>query len=260
MIFVGVPCITSKDQPLQGLEVLKQRAFEIGTTLLEAPRLGAYDWGPFPPGMTSLYGEIHAKNASVALQLTKTFLSIKRGRYAAPSFTQDKEVLTALPFKISKDSALALRLTSWPGRAQVLRIKEDVTFFLDGAHTADSIRACAEWFKTAGDEASNSTSPPFRVLMFNVTKERKGEDMLDLLAPLRFDLVIFCSTMSRQAAEADNTNFNTSLDIQVCLCCTVKCHVVDHYILLADEALQMPPGTLEHCPVFDIQHCHSTRE
>ncbi len=217
MIFIGVPCITAKDQPLQGLEVLKQRAFEIGTTLLEAPRLGSYDWGPFPPGMTSLYGAVHAKNASVALQLAKTFLSIKQGRYVTPSLAQDKEILTAPPFKISMESALALRLTSWPGRAQVLRMKDDVTFFLDGAHTTDSIQACAEWFKTAGDKASNCSSPPFRVLMFNVTKERKGEDMLDLLASLSFDLVIFCSTMSREAAESDNTNFNTSLDIQVCL-------------------------------------------
>lgn len=35
----------------------------------------------------------------------------------------------------------------WPGRLQVIQYSAHTTLFLDGAHTIDSIKVCAEWFK-----------------------------------------------------------------------------------------------------------------
>eukprot|EP00894_Picocystis_sp_ML_P003769 jgi/Pico_ML_1/54286/g4658.t1 len=42
-----------------------------------------------------------------------------------------------------------LRQASWPGRSQVVQESEDITYYLDGAHTAESMDACAQWFADA---------------------------------------------------------------------------------------------------------------
>lgn len=54
----------------------------------------------------------------------------------------------ALPFSITKETATGLFACRWPGRNHILesdcgRIK----YFLDGAHTIESMEACVEWYK-----------------------------------------------------------------------------------------------------------------
>lgn len=50
------------------------------------------------------------------------------------------------------------------------------TFFLDGAHTPESMATCAEWFAEASQlqqesaDDSQSQSPPQRILLFNCMK------------------------------------------------------------------------------------------
>ncbi len=114
---------------------------------------------------------------------------------------------------------MGLRLTSWPGRSQTLRVSEDVTFFLDGAHTKESLEACADWFDGASLDAGAGENGGrlFRVLVFQVTKDRKGEELVATMAGLDFDLAVFCTTQSRRAGGFgdDNTNFNTSVETQV---------------------------------------------
>lgn len=40
----------------------------------------------------------------------------------------------------------AIRDVKWLGRNQVLNITSNLTYFLDGAHTIESIQLCSEWF------------------------------------------------------------------------------------------------------------------
>lgn len=53
-----------------------------------------------------------------------------------------------------------LERTSWPGRCQVAqdKEKEGVTWYLDGAHTVESLKCCGEWF---GEEALRFVFAPF---------------------------------------------------------------------------------------------------
>ena len=79
--------------------------------------------------------------------------------------------------------ALGLAQARWPGRAQTVPDSDssapleercsNLTFHLDGAHTAESASTCADWFAGAvqADEAFQAV-PSERVLVFNCMKVR----------------------------------------------------------------------------------------
>jgi folylpolyglutamate synthase len=86
-----------------------------------------------------------------------------------------------------------LQATRWPGRCQVVR-RPGVTWYLDGAHTIESLAACASWYTGASER-----KPKRRVLIFNCTSDRTGATLLaglyDCLLgsgdqPVAFDRVI----------------------------------------------------------------------
>ena len=58
--------------------------------------------------------------------------------------------------------ALGLRLADWPGRTQMVE-KGRLTYFLDGAHTEESVRACAAWFNKASKQAISQEEKIFKV-------------------------------------------------------------------------------------------------
>lgn len=108
--------------------------------------------------------------------------------------------LSSLPmgphFEIDPKTYRGIKACVWPGRVQVIR-KNNFKYFLDGAHTTDSIELCAKWFLRKSEAEANSTrsvsSCPLdptqskssnviqRILVFNVTGER---DPTKLLSPL----------------------------------------------------------------------------
>lgn len=77
---------------------------------------------------------------------------------------------------------------------------EGVKWFLDGAHTVESVECCGEWYKGAGKLEAKSAKEPVRALVFNCTAGRSGLSLLGtLLSALGtqpFSHVIFCSNTS----------------------------------------------------------------
>lgn len=47
-----------------------------------------------------------------------------------------------------------LETASWPGRSQTFK-QGDTTWFFDGAHTAESIDCCVDWFKSSAQSYKN---------------------------------------------------------------------------------------------------------
>lgn len=97
-----------------------------------------------------LSGHVQWKNASLALQLAHAFLNAEN--FPRTADTASKLPVAALPFEIHLPDALGLARTIWPGRSQILHFK-GVTFYIDGAHTPESIEACMEWFIQASTTA-----------------------------------------------------------------------------------------------------------
>ena len=110
----------------------------------------------------------------------------------------------------------ALEAARWPGRCQTVRdpAHAGTTWFLDGAHTLESLECCMKWFVSPA--AALRTEPdarPRRVLIFNCTAGRTGASFLGaMLAGVEsllreharvgeskeafFDDVVFCTNVT----------------------------------------------------------------
>ena len=101
----------------------------------------------------------------------------------------------------------------WPGRCQVIRagseglpankLPPNVALFVDGAHTRESVVACAEWFADESaklNAAASSKSQVVNFLLFNCGHERNPFELLEPLIrlgfasahPVQFQRVLFC--------------------------------------------------------------------
>lgn len=148
-------------------------------------------------------------NASVAIALSNEFLKFKKA-------VEPKELDTKLDtpsyypvFPLTSEFLGGLAKAEWPGRAQTLTSEvsmeslsfsnsfqeyPNTTFFLDGAHTIESTKACLDWFESKINEhcmAVTSTlltrtdkttgKLPKTILCFNCKYEKDSDSMLNLL-------------------------------------------------------------------------------
>ena len=81
-------------------------------------------------------GQVQKINASLAIALVQEHL--KSLDLPSPEITPN-----TLPPVIVK----ALENARWPGRCET-RVENDVTWYCDGAHTAESIAAATRWYSS----------------------------------------------------------------------------------------------------------------
>lgn len=215
----GVPTFIDGNQPEEALTVLEERGVELGSDTCKVPHLLEYDWGRFPVRL-GLYGKVQHHNASLAVALSQHFLSSVRGD-SVPISMPDPEggnIPVMHPFKITAETALALRLTHWPGRSQEVN-RGSVVYFLDGAHTEESALACKNWFSPASKSAASQTSGKiFKVMLFNMTGDRDSYTLLYPFSSAGLDLVVFCTNMSYLTSTADQANYGTTEKSQLTRC------------------------------------------
>lgn len=89
--------------------------------------------------VTGLAGAHQKQNASMAIALANSFLQTSLRTSA-----EDK--------LISESFKRGLVQTKWPGRCQTLQDpkRTNLTWYLDGAHTLESLDCCIQWFVTPG--------------------------------------------------------------------------------------------------------------
>lgn len=51
-------------------------------------------------------------------------------------------------WEINKQDKQAIRDVKWLGRNQVLNVTHNLSYFLDGAHTIESIQLCSKWYQS----------------------------------------------------------------------------------------------------------------
>ncbi|KAJ0266305.1 Folylpolyglutamate synthase [Hirschfeldia incana] len=150
---LGVPAFTVP-QPDEAMRVLEEKASELDVSLEVVQPLTARQLDGQKLGLD---GEHQYFNARLAVSLASTWLQ-QIGKIEVPSMTQ----MSILPEKFIKGLATA----SLQGRAQVVpdqfiesRTSGDLVFYLDGAHSPESMEVCAKWFSSAvkGDNQSESS-------------------------------------------------------------------------------------------------------
>ncbi|XP_069689535.1 folylpolyglutamate synthase, mitochondrial-like isoform X2 [Periplaneta americana] len=227
----GSITFTADQQQQAALEVLKERAIEKKSTLLICPPLESYDWSSFAPQLENV-ASVQVLNASLAIQLANAWMwqqtngvqrcmscnGLMSQRSAGASAEQDLNLLVAPSFPITSKVALGLRFCSWPGRNQIIH-HGLFHYFLDGAHTVESLWFCADWFiRNSGAILNKST--PFRVLIFNCTGDRDPKTLLMPLLCCGFHLVVFCpNTITTSTnSSSDQANYMTSITQQLKRC------------------------------------------
>lgn len=193
----GAPAFTVKSQPKTGSQVLQERAAERHTTLSEVPifeHLKTIKLG--------IAGDFQIKNASLATALAHQHLV---------SLDILKEPLElASSAKIPDLFRKGLEQTVWEGRCQIIR-SNNITWYIDGAHTKESIEAASGWFRDV-----TATFNRKKVLLFN-QQSRDAKALLgylyETISPaVEFDAAIFTTNVTWKTGNysADLVSLNTS--------------------------------------------------
>ncbi|SGZ56774.1 CIC11C00000001945 [Sungouiella intermedia] len=187
----------------QSLDVVEHEAKEIGVSSFEVV-------GPdvVPKNIKlGLAGDFQRQNAAVAIKLVEKHLT-KLG-------VKDIDIEeNGLPDEFVK----GLEKTSWDGRCQILADRpgfDHITWYIDGAHTLESINVASKWFKT---EVSKKKTT--KILLFNQQSRENAGALLEQLyrnvvdSTLKFDHVIFTTniTWCDGSYNSDLVSMNNSKD------------------------------------------------
>lgn len=201
----NVPVVAFEQLP-EAMEVVEKRAAEKDAplTILHAKDISHLE------GVEIGLAGIHQKyNALTAIELCKIWLKKIRG----------VEFKEAVPEGFKK----GLAHVKWPGRGQQLSIQDtnykskaqNTTWYLDGAHTVESLEVCADWFKDTMNKVT--AEKPIRVLVFNCTHGRDSGKLLQVISKIQsqvqFDHVIFTTNITfKDGYTTDNTNKTVSME------------------------------------------------
>ncbi|KAE8449477.1 hypothetical protein EG329_008085 [Mollisiaceae sp. DMI_Dod_QoI] len=167
----GVPAYTSKQIP-KAQAVLDSRADEKGVKLSVIDRLQTLDESI----KLGLDGDFQKDNASLAVVLVASHLRIMGITDGVP----EPEALASSQSPLPERFIFGLETVTWPGRCQYIK-DSNTEWFIDGAHTKDSLEVAATWFTDKVYEARSSSEPPTAtMLIFN----QQDRDALPLLSGL----------------------------------------------------------------------------
>lgn len=226
----GVPAYTVPQAP-EAMRVLRERAEEIGCPLYVCPEMASYDGAS---GVKlGIKGSVQAVNASLALQLCNTWIrrytdkqTLGEAHTAYSLGTNGKisphnicDIPSAQSFPLTLPHQKGLEQCQWLGRNQTIK-ELGITFYIDGAHTVESMQQCVEWFTSEAEaEKSQSKNGVYRVLIFNMTGDRETTSLLKPLLRCDFDAVLFCPNIAyEQATSADQTNNTVTKESQIHRC------------------------------------------
>ena len=165
----GVPAFTM-DQREEAQTVLKKRAAEKGVELNIVQRLPILETGEFNLG---LLGNFQYDNASLATAVAASYLRSVGITEGIPLHKELGNFATGLPQHFEH----GLETVSWPGRCEIHK-DGNIEWFLDGAHTMDSIEAVGHWFRAEMDEAYFEPQPPTATMLIFNQDDRDGEALL----------------------------------------------------------------------------------
>lgn len=206
-------------QPDEAMDVLKSVASDVQCPLTVVPLYATYNL----PTDNILQVDLPAyqMNASLAIQLAHAWLRhakrnalLKKqnskkakvgGKFLKSMsidaiFTENSKISDAFDGFIPVETIVGLKECHWPGRYHKIDA-EYATFYLDGAHTAESMEICAKWF---GDTARSEN----RILIFSVTGDRDAEILLKPLKGLNFNAVYFVIPTAYSDITKKNDNYS----------------------------------------------------
>ncbi|KAL6777721.1 FPG2 [Auxenochlorella protothecoides x Auxenochlorella symbiontica] len=184
----GRPAITVP-QPADAAAALEERAAVAGASLSIAPSLDTYADGTGSPLHIGLPGAHQRVNASLAIALARAWEEQRAA--ASPSTPVSARIEQLARCQLPSEYLRGLATVHWPGRGQIVHDPETteaapdsarLSFYLDGAHTAESTAVCADWFADCAAAWKTDAATTRHILVFNCQEERSPENLLTPLA------------------------------------------------------------------------------
>ena len=205
-------------QPIEAMHILEKRAAERNCSLNVVQSLENFKWRNGTPKL-GISSSIQNYNVSLAIHLASSWIELTQGqRISINEVRKSQSILKktaslleseikSIFFSLEK-TELAISNCKWPGRTQILRGK-NVDFFIDGAHTVESIESCALWFR---ETAKNETGMKF--LIFNATGDRDPEKLLLPLKDIKFNRAFFSPNIAGVKNVVDQENYSVRTNEQ----------------------------------------------
>ncbi|KAI5921121.1 FolC bifunctional protein [Camillea tinctor] len=183
------------------MRVLRERAAEKGATLVELGDADVRAWGGVAKRGT-LEGAFQVQNQALAVAAAREHLRVLRAEDEGEEEEREREkkaenpLDSVPPFFLDGLAAAHLR-----GRCEVKRDGK-VRWFIDGAHTAESLAEAGRWFAAQGQGLA------YRVLLFN-QQERDAPALLrqlheSVVPGTRFDAAVFTrNDLERSSGEGE---------------------------------------------------------
>jgi folylpolyglutamate synthase len=210
----GVPCFVSPQPPRHAASALRV----LRTCTLEAPGAALHFVKPLAAEIKlGIAGDFQAMNAALALALVQQYHASQSHSHGPSDVSHhtneivdDEAAATeawvdVIPYLLAHEPTVreGLEGCAWPGRCQRLEWGPCCRFFIDGAHTEESMRTAIEWFDGQVSPREEGHGHRRRVLIFNCGEEKTVPDLLSHLvinrkrhAAFRFDVVLFCPVAS----------------------------------------------------------------
>ncbi|VVC44588.1 Hypothetical protein CINCED_3A007323 [Cinara cedri] len=182
--------IVTNNQPKETIQTLIERSIEKQSMLLEAPPFNSYNWNGNTTKLRVL-SPVQQINTSLAIQLANAWINRNNIHEWSKICNIGLNGIKQAPiWKITKEDQRALSDVHWLGRNQILNITPNLTYFLDGAHTIESIQLCSQWYLNHYPKTQTCIK---NILLFNVTAQRDYNTFLKiLLTENKIDLILLC--------------------------------------------------------------------
>ncbi|XP_076232252.1 folylpolyglutamate synthase 1 [Calliopsis andreniformis] len=206
-IFKRKAATFSVPQHPAAMSVLIKRALKNGCILHIVPPFEKYKWDNLSP-ILKITNNVQQQNASLAIQIATAWLMSKCNQSSAIIDNYNESIETHMlaeqiqRSKIVSIDKIAIGLSSckWPGRMQILR-SSIADFFLDGAHTVESIQCCISWFNDTSSKRSGE-----KILIFNTSGKRDSDKLLLPLKSVDFHKAYFAPNFAGVGSIDDETN------------------------------------------------------
>ncbi|XP_014604313.1 PREDICTED: folylpolyglutamate synthase, mitochondrial-like isoform X1 [Polistes canadensis] len=191
-------------QQKEALEILKERAIERQTVLHITPSFQDYKWKNNVLNNTT-FSQIQQQNASLAIQLAIQWMQSRINQNYSLIINKKlnnnleennverniKNINFEEKEHISYEKiARGLSCCMWPGRQEILK-GTLFDFYLDGAHTIESMNCCISWFTNQIENVNGK-----RYLIFNMIGKRNVSLFIRSLKKIQFHKVYFVPNLS----------------------------------------------------------------
>ncbi|KAJ0180891.1 hypothetical protein K1T71_002976 [Dendrolimus kikuchii] len=196
-------------QPVDAMQVLRDYADSVKCPLKVVPDYKNYTFPPNNPLKIDL--EAYQTNASLAIQLAHAWMRQHRLKKISKSnglkngvntliIDNNRTVLDKDILDLDNVTVEGLKNCKWPGRYHLVQ-SDFAWFYLDGAHTKESMEICAQWF-----EDKNKLQE--KILIFSATGDRNAEILLKPLSRLTFKTACFVIPTAYKETSQNNDNFS----------------------------------------------------